>query len=447
MKMMTRRAVMLQARSVAAGVVLAGLAAATAGAAPSAAPSAAPTAAPSAAAGGFDPAAATEAYLARLTPQQRARSDAYFEGTYWLLLWDFLYGAGVAVLLLAGGLSARIRDLAERWFSARPVRTFFYAALYLLVTALLSSPLTIYEGFVRERRYGLATQSFAAWLGEQLEALGLGVALGSLAIGLLYGVLRRAPRTWWVWGAVVAIVLLAAVSMLGPVFIEPIFNQYTELRDPTVRGRILSLARANGVPAEHVYMVDASRQTTRVSANVAGLLGTTRIALNDNLLRRCTLPEIEAVMGHEMGHYVLHHMWKALLFFGVVAAAGFAFLQASFGRVLARWGAGWRVRGIDDPAGLPLLALLLSIFMFVMTPLLNTYIRTEEAEADLFGLDAARQPEGEAEVSLKLAEYRKLAPGPIEEWIFFDHPSGRNRILMAMRWKAEHLNEPPICHP
>ncbi len=408
---------------------------------PAAPVSASPVAAASA--GGFDPAAAADEYLRRLSPRQRARSDAYFEGTYWLLLWDFLYGAGISVLLLAGGVSVRLRDLAERWFSARSLQTIFYAALYLLATALLSSPLTIYEGFVRERRYGLATQSLGAWLGEQLEALGLGVALGSLAIALLYGVLRRAPRTWWVWGAVVAIVLLAVLSMLGPVFIEPIFNRYTELRDPTVRGRVLSLARANGVPAEHVYMVDASRQTTKVSASVAGLLGTTRIALNDNLLRRCTLPEIEAVMGHEMGH----HMWKALLFFGVLAAAGFAFLQASCGKVLARWGAGWGIRDLGDPAGLPLLALLLSIFMFVMTPVVNTYVRTEEAEADLFGLNAARQPDGEAEVSLKLAEYRKLAPGPVEEWIFFDHPSGLNRILMAMRWKAEHRNEPPICRP
>jgi STE24 endopeptidase len=450
-------------RLVCRAVFALGIAGAGAGTATAAPGAAAPgTAAPVAAARGaatpvaapvakatprFDPVAATDAYLARVPPAQRARSDAYFEGGYWLLLWDFLYGAGIAVLLLATGLSARLRDLAERWSAARPVQTFLYAALYLLLTSLICFPLTWYEGFRREHQYGLATQGFGAWFGEQLEQIGLGVVLGGFAIAILYGVLRRAPRTWWIWGAVVLVALLAVMMMLGPVFIEPIFNRYTELRDPLVRGRILALARANSVPAEHVYMVDASRQTTRVSANVSGLLGTTRIALNDNLLRRCTLPEIEAVMGHEMGHYVMHHLWIGLLFWGVVAVAALAFVKVSCGWALARWGPGWRVRDAGDPAGLPLMLLLLSTFLFVMTPVLNTFTRTLEGDADAFGLNAARQPDGEAEVALKLGEYRKLSPGPLEEWIFFDHPSGRTRILMAMRWKAEHLGEPPVCHP
>jgi STE24 endopeptidase len=124
-----------------------------------------------------------------------------------------------------------------------------------------------------------------------------------------------------------------------------------------------------------------------------------------------------------------------------VLAGGFAFVHWGFGRALARWGGRWRVRGIGDVAGLPLLGALLSVYMFVMTPVLNSIIRVNEAEADLFGLNAAREPEGFAEVALKLGEYRKLEPGPIEEWIFFDHPSGRSRIRMAMRWKAEHLGE------
>jgi STE24 endopeptidase len=438
-----------------AALASSGPAAAAAVAAPAAAFAAAAVQTSSAAAGraaapetaALDPVAATDAYLARLTPRQRARSDAYFEGGYWLQLWNFLCGAAIALLLLATGLSARLRDLAERWFAWRPVQTFCYAALYVATVTVLGFPLAFYEGFVREHRYGLATQSFGPWLIDQAKGFAVGIALGGILVSILYGVLRRAPRTWWIWGAVVAVLLFALMLLLQPVFIDPLFNRYTELRDPALRGRILSLARANGVPADHVYVVDASRQTTRVSANVAGLLGTTRIALNDNLLRRCSLPEIEAVMGHEMGHYVLHHMWKGLLFLGVLAVAAFAFVNATFGRVVARWGAGWRVSGIDDPAGLPLLGLLLSLFLFAMTPVLNTCSRTLEAEADIFGLNAARQPDGEAEVALKLSEYRKLSPGPVEEWIFFDHPSGRSRILMAMRWKAEQPPEPPCPSP
>jgi len=387
----------------------------------------------------FDPMAATDAYMARLSPEKRARSDAYFEGGYWLTLWSFLYGLGVAGLLLGSRLSARMRDLAVRITRFEWLQPFFYALQYILATTVLSFPLAVYTDFLREHRYGMATQTFPAWMGDQLKGLGLGLLIGGVVLTILYAVLRAAPRTWWLWGALVSIFLATVGAALAPVYIEPVFNQYTELRDPALRGPILSLARANGIPAEHVYVVDASKQTNRVSANVAGALGTTRIALNDNLLRRVSPAGVKAVMGHEMGHYVLNHVYKGLFYFGVVLVAGFAFLRWGFDRAVARRGERWGIRDVADPAGLPLLAALFSLFFFVLTPLNNTFIRTSEAEADLFGLNAAREPDGMAEVSLILSEYRKLAPGPVEEWIFFDHPSGRNRILTAMRWKAEHL--------
>ncbi|MFL6196609.1 MAG: M48 family metallopeptidase [Thermoanaerobaculia bacterium] len=424
-------------------LALAGSALAQAPPAPSG--SGAPGAAPGAE--HFDAEAATEAYLNRLSPEQRARSDAYFEGGYWLILWNFLYGLGVAWLLLGTRLSARMRDLAERITRFRPLQTWLYVIQYLVASALLGFPLALYTDYFREHQYGMATQAFPAWLVDQLKGLGVGLVLGGLVLTALYGVLRRAPRTWWIWGAVVALVFLVIGVALAPVFIEPIFNKYTELTDARLRDPILSLARANGIPAEHVYVVDASRQTNRVSANVAGLFGTTRIALNDNLLRRVSRPGVEAVMGHEMGHYVLNHVEEMILFFGVVLVAGFAFLRWGFDRASARWGERWGIRGIADPAGLPLVAALLSIYFFVLTPIDNTFIRTNEAEADIFGLNAARQPDGFAEVSLILGEYRKLAPGPVEEWIFFDHPSGRNRIRMAMSWKAEHLGDAPTASP
>jgi len=228
--------------------------------------------------------------------------------------------------------------------------------------------------------------------------------------------------------------------MVFPVFIAPLFNQYTKLTDPAVRDPILSLARANGIPATEVYEVDASRQSTRISANVSGFLGTERITLNDNLLKRSTLPEIMSVMGHEMGHYVLNHVYKGLVFTLIVLVVFFAGLRLALDWSLARWGARWEIRGVTDPAVLPLAVLIISIFSFLYTPIGNTVTRTMEYEADMYGLNAARQPDAFATIALKLGEYRKLSPGPIEEMLLFDHPSGRTRIYSAMRWKAENLN-------
>jgi STE24 endopeptidase len=388
---------------------------------------------------GFDPVAATEAYLAKLSSEQRARSDAYFEGGYWLQLWAFLYGAAVAILLLATRLSTRMRDLAVRITRVPVLQTALYWVGYLVVTTVLSFPLTVYAGFFREHKYGRATQTFGPWLGDQAKGLAIGTVLGAVALMAIYAVIRRAPRTWWLWGAGVSVVFMIFTIAIAPVFIEPVFNKYTPLTDEKVKDPILRLARANGIPATDVFVFDASRQTTRVSANVAGFLGTQRIALNDNLLKRCSLPEIEMVMAHEMGHYVLNHVFKLLLQIGLLIVAGFAFVRWAFDRVAGRWGPRWGIGGIADVAGLPLLVLLLSVFFLVLTPVTNTMIRTQEVEADLFALNAARQPDAEAEVDLKLGEYRKLQPGPVEELIFFDHPSGYNRILMAMRWKAENL--------
>ena len=198
------------------------------------------------------------------------------------------------------------------------------------------------------------------------------------------------------------------------------------------------MARANGIPASNVYEFDASEQSNRVSANVSGFGGTMRISLNDNLLKRCTLAEIETTMGHEMGHYVLNHAYKGLVMIGVVIVIGFAFLNWASNFALARWGEAWGVRGITDVAVLPLAMLIFTVYLFLMTPITNTITRTMEFEADMYGLNAARQPDGEANVDLMLGEYRKLDPGPVEEFIFFDHPSGRTRITAAMRWKAEH---------
>jgi STE24 endopeptidase len=199
------------------------------------------------------------------------------------------------------------------------------------------------------------------------------------------------------------------------------------------------MAHANGISTNDVYEIDASRQTTRMSANVSGFGNTMRITLNDNLLRRGSSEEIQAVMGHEMGHYVLNHIPKDILFLAIVDVLSFVYLFYGLQWALRRWGDRWQIHDVGDPAVLPLVFLLAGILFFVLTPVLNTQTRTEEKEADMFGLNASRQPDGFAQAAIHLGEYRKMRPGKLEEFIFFDHPSGYNRIHSAMLWKSENL--------
>jgi STE24 endopeptidase len=386
----------------------------------------------------FDVNAAVDAYLAKMPPAQRARSDAYFEGGYWLQLWDFLSTVIVMWLLLRFRWSARMRKLAESLTRFHPLQTVLYWIQFIIVVSLLTFPLAVYEGYFREHKYGLLNQSFGPWMGELMISLAVSVVLGAILVVPLFGLVRRLGKNWWVWGATLTIVFAAFVSLIAPVYIAPLFNKYTTVQDPQIRDPILSMARANGIPATNVYEFDASRQSNRVSANVSGFAGTLRVSLNDNLLKRCTLPEIQTTMGHEMGHYVLNHAYKGLVMAGVLIVIGFAFLNWALNSSLARWGEKWEVRGVTDVAVLPLVAILFALYFFLLTPVTNTISRTMEFEADMYGLNAAQQPDAEANVDMMLGEYRKLDPGPVEEFIFYDHPSGRTRITAAMRWKAEH---------
>ena len=388
----------------------------------------------------LDPAAATKAWLDSVPQDVREKSDAYFEGGYWLILWNYVVVAGISILLLSSRISARLRDFSERLTRHKTLQVACYSVLYLLLVYVLSFPLNVYEQFFREHQYGLATQKFPAWFREQLIGLGITIVGGTIFLIVLYAVFRRAPKTWWFWGAAVAVVFSFFLLLIAPVFIEPLFNTYEPLTKQEISEPILAMAQANQIPVKQVFEVDASRQTTRVSANVSGILGTTRIALNDNLLKQCTLPEIRAVMAHEMGHYVLNHGAKLLTYLGICIVIGFALTRILFEVAVRRWGDKWSVRGIGDPAGLPLLALIFSILLFLTTPLRNTVVRVTEREADAFGINTAREPDGMAKVALKLGAYRKLNPTPLEEFIFYDHPSGRARIRMAMDWKAANLS-------
>jgi STE24 endopeptidase len=378
--------------------------------------------------------AATQAYLDRLPADTVARSNAYFEGGYWLQLWNFLLGLGVSWLLLRRQISARVRDTCQRLGRVGFARDALYGAFFSLASFVLTLPLLVYQGYFREHQYGMANQTLGPWFVDQLMLLGAQTVAFALGIAVLYAVIRRAGERWWIWGTVAMVGMMIVGVMAGPVLIDPLTNTYRPVSDPVIKNAVLAMAHADDVPVDDVYEFDASKQTTRVSANVSGIFGTAAVRLNDNLLRT-SLPEIRAVMGHELGHFVMNHIYKGMCEFAILFFVGFAFSKWALDAMLRRHGAGWGLHGAADVAGFPLFIAVFSVFFLLATPITNTMIRTQEIEADRFGLNLAREPHGEAEVDLKLTEYRKPDPGPIEEFVFFDHPGTRHRIHDAMQWR------------
>ena len=395
----------------------------------------------------FDVETATRAWIDTLQGPARAKSDAYFEGGYWLIAWGALVSLLVDGLLLRFKFSAKFRDLGERLFK-RPAGVIWITALcYTLAGWVITLPWSIYTGFVREGKYGLMNQSLADWGFDEVKSLGLDLLLVPLMILAVYGVIRRFPKNWWIMASGVVAAFLAFGMLIGPVYISPLFNTYTELPAGPVRDRIVAMAQSKRIPSEHIYLFDASKQTKRISANVSGIGPTIRISLNDNLLNRSTQPEIAAVMGHEMGHYVLNHAWWNLAFFSALAAAMLFLASRIVPGLITRYGPAWGVRDIGDPASIPVLGLVITAFSLLATPLTNTLIRVDESQADAFGLDVAQEPDGFASIAMKLSEYRKIEPGALEEMVFYDHPSGATRVRMSMQWKKDHVPNAQMVVP
>ena len=395
------------------------------------------------AAQGFDVEAATRAYLDTLQGAARAKSDAYFEGGYWLPLWGALVTILGYWLMMHFRWSAKWSGWASRVTKRHWLQPALYAVPFTIAGAALTLPWTIYVAFYREHQYGLSNQTFLEWFKEWGITLGVGVVTGAIFFAIIYAVIRNSPKRWWLWGTAATGALLSVLILLAPVFIEPLLNKYTPMEAGPLRSEILRIAHEQGIPTDDVYVVDASKQTKRISANVSGLGPTIRIALNDNLLNRSNQAGIKAVMGHEMGHYKLFHIQKLLIYLTLMALAWFFVTYWAVPKLLARYGDRWGVREVSDPGSAPIFWALLALLGIPGGILFNSIIRYHETEADAFGLEASKEPDGFAMTAMQLSEYRKIEPGKWEERIFYDHPSGRSRVRMAMEWKAKHLRELP----
>jgi STE24 endopeptidase len=385
----------------------------------------------------FDPNAATARYIDSLGPAALEKAHQYTIGKEWMLLWALLVAALVTWLIVRSGALDRLdAKLGEK---RRNLRALVVAFVYFVLSAILSLPWTIYEDWWREKSYGRTSQPFTDWLLQLGIAALVSAILGAIFFAGVYWLMRRTGRRWWIWSGAFAAAAFAFVILLSPVLIEPLFNHYTPVPPGPVRDAVVEMAGRAGVPPERVFMYNGSRQSNNFTANAGGVGNTARVAISDVAFKNATLDEVRAVTGHEIGHYVLEHTWWGILFYSVAAVILFFIADRTFPWFGRRFGTS---AGLAEPRGLPVLMFMVSLFGLLSLPIFNTFSRMLEARADMYSLQTENRPDALSTALVKTAEYRYPRPNPIEEVIFYDHPSVERRVHTAMEWKAAH-SEPP----
>jgi len=364
----------------------------------------------------------------------RLREVLYFTGIGW--------SAAVMLGLLFTGASRRMRDVAARVTKKPFLASMLYLVLFILATTIISFPLSYYSRFHVPHQFGLTGQSLPAWLGDVAKGVGVNLVIVTVVGALALLGIRRV-KNWWVvlWACSVPLTVLLVV--IQPVVLDPIFNDFRPLEDKVLRQKLLALASRAGIEGSRVYQVDKSKQTHTMNAYVNGIGPTNRIVMWDTLLAKMTHDEVLGVMGHEMGHYVLNHMWKGLAFSVVLSFAGFFVAQRLYDRGLRRWGPRWGVSAPGDPASVPWLLFIAGALTFFGSPVISGYSRYIEHQADVFALELTHLNEPIATSFRKMAEDSKRDPSPhplFELWTY-SHPPIAKRIPFALSYRPWEKGE------
>ena len=315
------------------------------------------------------------------------------------------------------------------------LRSFVISGAFIFLSSLLMLPWTIYQDWWREVSYDKTSQPFLDFLSQGSISLLISSVLGGLFFSGIYFFIRRVGQFWWAWSGGLATLFITSMMLLGPVFIEPLFNQYTPLPQGEVREALEVLAKQANISPDRIFVYDGSRQSNRFTANVSGLGSSARIAISDVALKSASLDEVKAVTGHEIGHYVSGHIWNLIGTATVLAMLFFYLTNAMFFKVSHYMGSKSEVQ---DPRGIPVLLLCVSFLSLLAQPVTNFVVRQGEIEADQYAYQAVNLPDAMATALVKTAEYRDPRPNAVQEFIFYSHPSVEKRVKAAMEWKAQH---------
>lgn len=373
-----------------------------------------------------------------LYKKARDRSRIQFH----LALIGFVYGVLVLLIILRWRISSAYRNWAERFSARRFLQAVIFAPLLLLTIAVLTLPLDIY-GETVDKRFGLSVQGWGSWSWDWIKGEIIALILGTILIWLLYLVIRKSPRRWWFYFWMIALAVGLFVVFIQPWVIDPLFHKFEPLqqKDPALTAALEQMEQRAGVdiPPERMFWMGAGEKTTELNAYVTGFGASKRIVIWDNTIAKMNTPQIVFVIGHETGHYVLQHVPKGITFFALLFLLLFYLGYRCIGWVLARWGASWEIRGVEDWASLPALLLLLSIFSFVVNPVTSAVSRHFEHQADQYGLEVTHgltpdsgQVAAQAFQILGEVGLDDPDPNPVAVFLFYSHPTISDRVRFSL---------------
>ncbi|HEY6267902.1 MAG TPA: M48 family metallopeptidase [Candidatus Acidoferrum sp.] len=365
----------------------------------------------------------------------------------------FFYGLFVLCFILRRRLSAKYRDLAENLARYRLLQALAFTALIVLTIGVLQLPIDIFQESI-SKLYKISVQSWPSWAADWAKAQLLTIIIGSLLVWILYAVIRKSPPRWWLYFWIISLPLSLFGIFISPYLIDPLFNKYEPLaaHAPQLVPELQRITRRAGqeVSPQRMFWMKASDKTIATNASVNGFGASKRIIIWDTTIAQETTDEVLTDFGHEMGHYVLGHIWKGFLFFSAMLFVLFYLGYRFIGWLLARSSSSWGIRSLDDWASLPALLLLITLFGFASEAIGNTFSRYQEHQADVYSLEVTHGlvPDAGQAFARSFQIYGETVlvdpdPNPVNVFLFFDHPPVADRIHLGVTYDPWSKGESP----
>jgi STE24 endopeptidase len=379
-----------------------------------------------------------------LPSDKMAKAEVLYKTRTVLYLFGMIFVIVILWVLLKLRVAPVFRNLAERAGKNGFVQALVFVPLLMLLIAAITLPLDMYEHHI-SRAYGLSVQGWGSWAGDWCKAEAVWLAIAVPAVFALFRIIRKSPQRWWFYFWLLTLPFVVLLIFVAPVILDPMFNKFEPLErtQPELVSEIEKVTQRGGltIPRDHMFEMEASEKVTTYNAYVTGIGATKRVVVWDNTARDMTIPETLFVFGHEMGHYVLNHIYKGLAFFSAMTLIGFWLGRKIVTALLAQWGEAWQIRGIDDLAALPVLMLALSLLTLAGEPVGNAFSRHLEHQADIYGLEVTHglfphSDEVAASSFQKLGEksYDYPTPNPLLVFWSYSHPSIAERIRFSLHY-------------